>query len=87
MKNWSIREIKGLKNQMVGHPKNIKPTSTSVVSVKNLIWQGWTTVAYGNGKWSSIYVGYGWKSKQCYYPCEPESILCECEDKEEVVIE
>jgi hypothetical protein len=44
------------------------------------------TIAYG-GKTSSIYVGYGHKFRQNYYPCEPETILQEAEDRDEVVID
>jgi len=32
------------------------------------------TVAYG-AKYQSIYVGYGHKGKQTYYPSEPEEVL------------
>ena len=42
--------------------------SKGVVGVKSLLWPGWLTIAY-NGKSSSIYVGYGHKFKQNYYPC------------------
>jgi len=44
------------------------------VGIKNLVWPGWLTVAYGS-KYQSIYIGYGHKGKQVYYPCEPEEIL------------
>jgi len=53
--------------------------------VKSLVWPGWVTVA-GNGRSSSIYVGYGHKYKQKYYPYDPEPVLTEREDKTEVVI-
>lgn len=69
--NWNIKELKGLKYQTIGHPKNSKMANCSAVSVKNLLWPGWTTISYGSTKWSSIYIGYGWKAKQNYYPREP----------------
>jgi hypothetical protein len=48
-------------------PKNV---SKGVVGVKNLVWPGWVTVAYGT-KTSSLYIGYGHKYKQTYYPFDP----------------
>jgi hypothetical protein len=53
--------------------------------VKSLVWPGWATVA-GNGKTSTIYVGYGHKYKQKYYPFDPEQVLQEREDKKEYVV-
>ena len=40
----------------------------------------------GEGKTSNLYVGYGHKYKQRYYPFDPEPVLAECSDREEVVI-
>ena len=62
-----------------------KTISRGVIGVKSLVWPGWVTVA-GNGRSSSIYVGYGHKYKQKYYPYDPEPVLTEREDKTEVVI-
>lgn len=47
-----------------------KTVSKGVVGVKNLVWPGWLTIGY-EGKFSSVYVGYGHKSKNQYYPSEP----------------
>ena len=44
--------------------------------MKNLVWPGWITAAWGT-KTSSIYIGYGHKYKQNYYPFDPESVLSE----------
>jgi hypothetical protein len=65
--------------------KNSKTVSRGVVGIKNLVWPGWLTVAYG-GKTSSLYVGYGYKYKQNYYPFDPETVLQEREDREEFVV-
>ena len=58
-------------------PKNV---SKGVVGIKNLVWPGWVTVAYG-AKTSSLYIGYGHKYKQIYYPFDPEAVLQEKDDK------
>lgn len=65
--------------------KQGKVQSRGVVGVKNLLWPGWLTIGY-EGKYSSIYMGYGHKAKECYYPNEPETVLNEGEDRCEVVI-
>jgi hypothetical protein len=54
--------------------KNSKVVSRGVVCIKSLVWPGWATVA-GNGKASNIYIGYGHKYKQNYYPFDPEPVL------------
>lgn len=46
------------------------------VGLKSLVWPGWTSISFG-GKYSSIYIGYGHKSHQVYYPFDPERILNE----------
>lgn len=66
--------------------KNPKAVSKGVVCVKSLVWPGWATIA-GNGKTSTIYVGYGHKYKQNYYPFDPEPVLQEREDRREYVVE
>lgn len=73
---WSIKAI-GLNQVFKGVGKNPKTTCKGVVGVKNLVWPGWTTIGY-EGKFSSIYLGYGHKSQHCYYPREPETVLQEC---------
>lgn len=65
--------------------KNPKVLSKGVVGIKSLIWPGWTTAGW-EGKYSNIYVGYGQKAKFIYFPREPEAILQECPDREEVVM-
>jgi hypothetical protein len=42
-------------------------------------------VAYGV-KTSSLYVGYGHKYRQNYYPFDPEAVLQEPADREEFVV-
>ncbi len=66
--------------------KNAKVVSKGTVCVKSLVWPGWAIVA-GNGKTSSLYVGYGHKYKQNYYPFDPEPVLQEREDKQEYVVQ
>ena len=83
--NWSIRSF-GLEDTFKTIGKVPKIVSRGVVGIKCLLWPGWVTIAYG-GKTSSIYLGYGYKFRQNYYPCEPETILQEAEDKDEVVID
>ena len=81
---WSVRGV-GLENVSKGVGRNSKGVSRGVVGVKNLVWPGWLTAAWGT-KTSSIYVGYGHKYKQNYYPFDPEPVLCEKEDRDECVI-
>jgi hypothetical protein len=47
--------------------KQSKNESKGFVGIKNLVWPGWLTVAYAN-KYQSLYIGYGHKGKQKYYP-------------------
>lgn len=54
--------------------KNPKNISVGAVGIKSLIWPGWTTAGW-EGKYSSLYVGYGHKSKYNYFPKEPESVM------------
>jgi len=49
------------------------------------VWPGWVQVAYGT-KTSSLYIGYGHKFKQTYYPFDPETVLSEREDRSEYVV-
>jgi len=49
------------------------------------VWPGATTIAYGN-KTSNIYIGYGHKYQQKYYPFDPETVLTEKEDRNEFVV-
>lgn len=63
--------------------KDPKPVNNGIVYIKNLFWPGWTTV-HQLGKTSSLYIGYGFKAKQIYNPCEPEKILEEQADRQEV---
>lgn len=77
--NWSIKSH-NLAEVYLPFGKNPKSESKGVVGLKNLLWPGWLTVSY-NGKYQSIYVGYGTKAKLNYYPCEPETVLEEKEDK------
>lgn len=71
--NWSVKSH-GLEDTYKTLGRVPKVVSKGVVGVKNLLWPGWLTIAYG-GKHTSIYVGYGHKFKQNYYPCEPETVL------------
>lgn len=71
--NWSVKSY-NLGEQYLEIKKNPKSESKGIVGLKNLLWPGWLTVSY-NGKYQSIYVGYGTKAKQNYYPCEPETVL------------
>jgi hypothetical protein len=71
--NWSLKGV-DIQETYLGIGKNAKPESKGTVGIKNLVWPGWLTVAFG-GKYQSIYVGYGHKAKQNYYPCEPEAVL------------
>jgi len=72
---WSVRGV-GIEEVYLPIGKNPKPYSKGVVGIKNLIWPGWITIAYGT-KTSSLYIGYGHKYKQNYYPCDPEPVLQE----------
>lgn len=72
---WSVKGVAiGDVIKTVG--KNSKSVSKGVVGVKNLVWPGWLTIAWGS-KTSSIYIGYGHKYKQNYYPFDPEPVLSE----------
>ena len=82
---WSIKGV-GLEEVYKTIGKNSKTVSKGVVGVKNLVWPGWLTTAF-NGKTSSIYIGYGHKHKQHYYPFDPETVLQEREDKTEFVVD
>ena len=81
---WSVRGVR-LEEVSKGVGKNAKSVSRGVVGVKNLVWPGWVTVAWG-AKTSSLYVGYGHKHKQNYYPFDPETVLEEKEDRQEYVM-
>lgn len=67
--NWALK-THNISETYLSIGKNAKSESKGVVGIKNLLWPGWLTVSY-NGKYQSIYVGYGNKSKQYYYPCSP----------------
>lgn len=67
--NWMIRSV-GLDDNYKSLGKVPKVVSKGVVGVKNLVWPGWTTVGW-QGKYSSIYIGYGHKSKFTYFPRQP----------------
>jgi hypothetical protein len=54
--------------------KASKVISKGAVGVKSLLWPGWLTISF-NGKYTSIYIGYGHKQKQYYYPFDPEQVL------------
>jgi radial spoke head protein 4A len=64
---WKIG-IVGEHNEGRTVGKDTKPINIGVVFLKNLLWPGWTTV-HQLGKTTSIYVGYGFKAGQFYYPC------------------
>lgn len=81
---WSLKGV-GIEEVYLTIGKNPKSVSKGVVGVKNLVWPGWLTVAFGS-KMSSIYIGYGHKYKQNYYPFDPEPVLQEREDKKEYVV-
>ena len=66
--------------------RNPKVICQGVVGLRNVIWPGWVTAGW-QGKYSSIYIGYGYKHKFAYFPGEPESILSECPDREESALE
>ena len=53
-----------------------KTISKGYVGIKSLVWPGWILAAYG-AKTSSLYIGYGHKFKQTYYPFDPETVLAE----------
>jgi hypothetical protein len=82
--HWSIKGV-GLEEVYRGVGKGAKNESRGVVGVRNLVWPGWLTVAYGV-KTSSLYVGYGHKYRQNYYPFDPEAVLQEPADREEFVV-
>ena len=82
--NWALKGV-GVEDTCRSLGKQGKIISKGVVGIKNLLWPGWLTIGY-EGKYSSIYMGYGHKAKECYYPSEPETVLCEGEDRCEVVI-
>lgn len=65
--------------------KGGKTVSRGAVAVKSLVWPGWLTVAAG-GRSCNLYVGYGHKYKQNYYPYDPETVLSEREDRNEFVV-
>lgn len=65
--------------------KNSKAVSKGSVALESLVWPGATTIAYGS-KTSNIYVGYGHKYQQKYYPFDPETVLTEKEDRNEFVV-
>lgn len=69
---WKIGAVGVNEWRAVG--KDTKPVNTGTVYLRSLTWPGWTTVHYLN-RTSSLYVGYGFKAGQFYYPCEPEKIL------------
>jgi hypothetical protein len=67
--NWSLKSV-NLDDVYRGIGKAGKTICKGTVGIKNLIWPGWVTI--GNSqKISSIYVGYGHKAKQIYYPFAP----------------
>ena len=78
--NWAIKSV-NLEEKYKTVGKNPKVVCKGVVGVKSLLWPGWTTLGY-EGKFSSIYIGYGHKFQQYYYPREPEQVMQECEDRE-----
>lgn len=78
--NWAVKGV-GIENTYKTLGKQSKVLSRGVVGVKSLLWPGWLTIGY-DGKSSSIYMGYGQKLKQNYYPREPEAILQEMPDRE-----
>ena len=82
---WSVKSV-GLEEVYKGVGKNAKGASKGVVGIKNLVWPGWLMVAYG-AKTSNIYVGYGHKYKQSYYPFDPEPVLQQREDRDEFVVQ
>lgn len=52
-----------------------------VISIKNTVWKGHTTV-FHNKQWASIYIGYGAKtSDRLFYPSQPDPVLTECKDR------
>lgn len=77
---WAIKAV-DLEDKYKTVGKNPKVVCKGVVGVKSLVWPGWTTLGY-EGKFSSIYIGYGHKFQQYYYPREPEQIMQECGDRE-----
>ena len=81
---WSIKGV-GLEDMYLGIGKNSKSVCRGMVGIKNLVWPGWITAAYGV-KTCNLYIGYGHKCKQHYYPFDPEPVLTEKEDKNEFVV-
>jgi hypothetical protein len=81
---WALQSV-GLGERLMAPGRNPKPTSAGVIGLRSLVWRGWTTVAW-EGKFSSLYVGYAQKAKFEYFPAEPERILGEVAEREEVVI-
>lgn len=71
--NWLVRGV-GLQNTYKTLSKNPRVVSSGVVGLKSLIWPGWSSVSWQN-KYSSIYIGYGYKNKFIYYPREPELVM------------
>lgn len=77
--NWVMKSL-DMDNKYKTVGRNPKIISKGILGLRNMIWPGWTTLAY-EGKHSSIYIGYGHKAKQNYFPREPETILNECADR------
>ena len=54
------------------------------ISIRSLVWKGFCLM-YHNKQWTSMYVGNGFKcTDSWYYPQEPETLLNECNDCDEV---
>lgn len=73
----------GDSNEYRAMSKNKDTVNYGYITIKSLVWKGWTLV-YHNKQWSSIYIGSGNKtSSSWYYPKEPEAVLEECADRNE----
>jgi len=65
-------------------PPKTETTSYSTIVLKSLRWPGAATV-YQNGKWQSIYIGYGQpRAGDSFNPIGPPTILAEPEDLDEM---
>lgn len=77
--NWALKGV-SVEDTYKSLGKNAKIISRGAVGIRNLLWPGWLSVGY-EGKYSSIYVGYGHKAKNQYYPSEPEALMEESSDR------
>lgn len=82
-------QIPGWKINTYGDSNNYKPLAKEgtvnygFIAIKSNIWKGWTLV-YHNKKYTSLYVGAGFKSSNLgYFPSSPEEILTERKDVRE----